>query len=126
MKWLLVVLFVPAILLSCEPSVDPTILSEKAKVLQLCYNPGAHGSGVGITSGGDMAVTSVAVSPSWAIVFECGHGRFVVEDSGQGSRSHELWKRLKEGQEVTVTYHEKYIERDGQRQVVGYKFIDAR
>jgi hypothetical protein len=72
-----------------------------------------------------MAVTSVTVEPSWGIVFECKHGQFIVEDSGRESRAHNLWKRLKVGQEVTVRYQEKYHKEGGRRLVVGYRFVDA-
>ena len=109
------------------PTVDERLLTEKAKVLQTCYTPGSHASGIGLTTGGDVAFVSTSVEPTWAIVFECRHGRFIVEDQGKGSRAHKLWDRLKEGQEVTIEYHEKYTEDStGQRTVVGYKFVDAR
>lgn len=114
-------------LVGCMPPVETThVLTEKAKVLQTCYNPGTHGTGVGFTSGGDVAFVSTTIQPKYAIVFECQHGRFIIEDEGKGSRAAKLWERLKEGQEVLVQYQEEYVKEDGKRKVVGYKFVDAR
>lgn len=110
----------------CPEFEESSELTEPAKVLQLCYSPGSHGTGVGLTTGGDIAVVPVTVEPSWAVVFECQHGRFVIEDVGRDSRAHRLWGRLKEGQSVSVRYREVYSVSKGVKTFSKYRFVDAQ
>lgn len=105
------------------------ILSEPAVVRDVIYAPSQHGSGtgVGMTMKGSLVVTSESISipAKYAIVFECKHGKFIVEGSKEKHKA--LWKRLKVGQEVTVTYHEvwRIYEDDGRRELVKMDFVDA-
>lgn len=111
-------------------------LTETATVVDLVYTPRRHGSGdgVGLTTGGDLAFTStsVTVPERYAVVFQCQHGKFIIENDQEQTKA--LWNRLKEGQEVTVTYREvyrlTYMVKDGQRtplhrELKDYDFINA-
>ena len=80
-------------------------LREQAVVVDLAYCPPTHGSGtgVGVTGGGNIAVSSVSVStqPAWATVFRCQHGQFIVQGE-------ETYRSVSEGDTVTVVYREVY------------------
>lgn len=131
---------IPAVLLcilflGCEEEEISPILTEPATVLEVIYSPAQHGSGVGPTlditgSGGiGIAITSVSVKEKFAIVFQCPHGKFIIE-GGKKHKAKELWGRLKNGQEVTVSYQEIYrtTYENGEpikRVLVKYQFIDA-
>ena len=115
------------------------VLTESATVVDLVYVPSRHGSGVGptidLTGGGGMgvAITGVDIPEKYAIVFQCQHGKFIIEnDQGQAK---DLWNRLREGQEVVGSYREMYQtrwEKDGnkkrflERRLVDYDFLDAK
>lgn len=109
------------------------VLTEPATVVDLVFSPSRHGSGVGPTidltgeGGIGIAITSVSIPERYAVVFQCPHGKFII----QSEKAKELWKRLKVGQEVTVTYKEKYRttyedEKVVSRILVKYDFLDAR
>ncbi|MAF13341.1 MAG: hypothetical protein CMI53_00405 [Parcubacteria group bacterium] len=75
-----------------------------------------------------LAITSSSVSESWAVVFECEHGKFVIQ--GAKEKHEALWNKLSEGQEVTVQYREEYrVVYEGEevmsRELVDYDFLDA-
>jgi hypothetical protein len=104
----LVLLVLVAMLYGCRYDVTqygPT-LTEEAKVVDLAYVPAGHGSSssVGYSTSGDVTFGggSVDIPARYAIVFECSHGRFVVE----GEQHAALWRRLREGQTVSVRYRE--------------------
>ena len=121
------------------------VLHEDAKVVQTIYSPSRHGSGVSpqinnlFSDDGpsfELEITSIDMSEEYAVVFECQHGKFVSEGSDQ--RHKDLWSRLKEGQEVDVTYKEIYRttyeeDKDGdgekdlvERVLTGFDFLDAQ
>ena len=115
------------------------ILHEDAKVVQAIYSPRRHGIGVSPQIDSGPQVTSIDVPENYAIVFECQHGKFVSE--GINQRHKDLWSRLKEGQEVDITYKETYkatykatyddINNDGkkdlvERVLIGFDFLDAQ
>jgi len=103
-------------------------LAEDAVVESLAYMPPNHGGGmgVGMTFGGDIAITSNSVNmpEAFATVFLCKHGKFVVN----GHK--DMWQRLRQGQKVSVTYREIFhVTKDGDREIsrvpVGLDFLDA-
>jgi hypothetical protein len=111
-------------------------LHEDAKVVQTVYEPSRHSTDVSPTfhldSDGDphvgFAVTSISVPETYAVVFQCQHGKFIVE--GEDQRHKELWQKLSEGQKVDVTYQEEYrVVYDGtnvvSRDLFKYHFMDA-
>lgn len=117
-------------LIGCEETrqeESPTLF-EDAVVTEVVYSPSRHGSGVGPTldltgSGGiGIAITSVDIPEKFAVVFQCQHGKFIVERK-------ELWERLKEGQKVTIAYKELYVSvyddknKDGQKELVSKKLV---
>lgn len=76
------------------------------------------------------AVTStntVTVEDQYAVVFECQHGKFIIESLGKDSKACLLWKKLKPGDLTKIRYKEVFqvIPAEGTRQVVEYEFIDA-
>jgi hypothetical protein len=77
-------------------------LTENATVADLAYVPSGHGSGVGISMKGDLSVSSVNIPERYAVVFQCSHGKFVLE----GSQYKDLWHRLSKDQAVTIHYRE--------------------
>jgi len=110
------------------------ILTEPATVADLVYMPSRHGSASGPTigmTGGELsvgvAVTSVSIPEQYAVVFQCQHGKFVI----QSKKAKDLWNRLTVGQKVTVSYREIYkaVYEDKKlisRSLEKYDFLDAR
>jgi hypothetical protein len=100
------------------------VLTEQGRVADLPYVPSGHGSGSGfaINSKGGLSptFTSVSIPARYAIVFECTHGRFVIEGHA------ELWKRLHVGELVDIHYYE-ILEGDDDTpaHATGLKFLDA-
>lgn len=70
---------------------------------------------------------TVKVEDQFAIVFECQHGKFLIEDLGRESRAGNLWKKLKQGNEVKIRYKEVYyvVPADKTRTLRRYEFVDA-
>ena len=110
-------------------------LTERARVVDVIFQPSNHGSGVGPTfdltgNGGlGIAITSVDIPEKYAVVFECQHGKFIIQ--GDQQKAKELWQRLKRDQQVTVRYKEVYetTYEDGralERHLTKYDFVDAR
>jgi hypothetical protein len=126
MKYAIVLL---AVLLSGCKVEKMENLSESAVVRDVIYQPSQHGGGmgVGMSMSGNMVVTSnsVSIPAKYAIVFECQHGKFIVE--GEGKKHKELWQRLKVGQQVQVTYSESWrVHDDGRRELWKRSFVDAK
>ena len=122
---------------------ESPILYEDATVADVVYSPPRHGedSGTNMTVDfdGNIGISpyhvTVDLPPVYAIVFRCAHGKFISQGTGQRHKS--LWERLKEGEEVTVSYKELYkstyrdIDDDGKKDLVerklsGYDFLDAQ
>lgn len=124
-----ILLLIPLALLGCEKLEYSDVLTEKGTVSETIYTPSSHGTGMGWSFGGKNGpkpvVTSISVPSKYAIVFECAHGKFVVENEGDGSKAHGLWKRLKKGQEVTIKYREVYVVTETERHLKDYDFVDA-
>lgn len=108
-------------------------LTEEATVVDVVYVPSRHGDGVGPTVGSNgevgLAFTSVDIPEKYAVVFECQHGKFIIEHNQEKTK--ELWQRLHRDQKVTVTYREEYRAKyDGEklieRRLHKYDFIDAK
>lgn len=70
---------------------------------------------------------TVKVEDQFAVVFECQHGRFLIEDLGKESRAGNLWKKLKQGDAVKIRYKEIYyvVPADGTKKLRRFEFIDA-
>lgn len=109
------------------------ILYEKATVADLVYTPSSHGSGISPTIDMNLdlgiSFTSVDVEERYAIVFQCQHGKFIIQNDQKQAK--ELWNRLKQGQEVTVSYKEEFETTydDGKptaRKLLKYDFLDAK
>ena len=124
MKRVLAVLV--ALACGCGPrteTVYSAVLRESALVYDVAYVPSGHGSGsgVGLTGGGDLAVTSTSVHipARWAVVFECQHGRFVIDGEA-------VYNKVRRGDEVTVAYREKYedVYDDAGARVVERRLVD--
>jgi hypothetical protein len=102
-------------------------LEELATVEDVIFAPSQHGSGVspGMTSSGKltMSITTVDIPEKYAIVFQCPHGKFVIE--GSGERYKTLWSRLSKGQRVVVLYREEYLVTEHERSLRKLDFIDA-
>lgn len=131
-------LVVCLILISCNgPHTRSTVsgvMTEPATVVDLVYTPSSHGDGISpsITMDGKLGIqfTSIDVKSKYAVIFECQHGKFIVENNQDKAK--ELWGRLHKGQSVTVTYREEYEEQYGEdnhikgRTLQKYDFLDAR
>jgi len=82
-------------------------LYEEVKVRDLIYTPATHGSGTDMTMDyttgqPGLAMVNVETKEVFAIVFECQHGSFIIEDNEN------LWKKLREDSIYTCVYQEKY------------------
>ncbi len=116
-------------------------MTESATVADLVYTPSNHGDGVGptINMAGHIGIafTEIDVPEKYAVVFECQHGKFIIDNQ---DKAPELWRRLKRDQKVTVRYNEVYEESStvttdwgrevsrqlNSRKLLKYHFIDAR
>ena len=124
---------------ACGPTTEwewTPLHQEEAKVLDTIYIPGTSGhtnGSMGFSTSGDLVFTggeSVTTYDKYAIVFECQHGKFVIEDSGKGSRAHGLWMKLNRNDTCIVDYKmvnliTKYKDKPPTRQFVKFHFIDA-
>ncbi len=111
------------------------VLYEKGKVITTLYNKKHSDSnmGVGITTGGDLAVTSTSITipESWGVVFRCEHGnKFPI--MGKDEKYKKLWKKLDEGDSVRISYKENYEVKYNRKtkmavskELIDYDFIDA-
>jgi len=111
------------LLVGCDKErLEYTAETEVGTVADLPYVPAGHGStsSVGFTTSGDVSFSggSVYIPERKAIVFECEHGRFVVEGHP------DLWAKLKVGQKVTIEYHKIYKIVETDEGVVTKYFID--
>lgn len=90
--------------------------TESGRVSKLVYVPSGHGSdtavGYNFGKGGGMTLTPIDVNipARYGIVFECQHGSFAIE----GRKWEALWKSLREGQEVEISYRTVYSVKSGQ------------
>jgi len=113
LRWVLALVVLFLAFSACGPWEDTVkenseILEEDAVVVDLVYTPSRHGdgSGVGLTTGGDLAFvsTSVDIPEKFAIVFKCQHGKFIIDCNTPERKK--LWIDLDEGQKVKVKYRE--------------------
>lgn len=125
-------------------------LTEKGKVLEIAFRLGSSTTTTSVTPGYNKTISksfiddpiglhdkkvvvppthsssTVKVEDQFAIVFECQHGKFLIESLGQESVGHMLWKKLKQGDEVTIQYKERYtVFPSGEKKLVKYEFVDA-
>ena len=77
---------------------------------------------------GTKTTNTVKVEDQFAIVFECQHGKFLIEDLGRDSRAGKLWKKLKQGDKVKIRYKEVFyvVPADGtKKSLERFEFVDA-
>lgn len=109
------------------------VMIEPAVVVETVFTPSIHQSNIdiGLTTNLDLSFTprSINVPEKYAVVFQCDHGKFIIERK-------ELWDKLKVGDKVVVSYREVYNvlstdkDRDGVREssvsLVDYDFVSAK
>lgn len=133
-------MFVIFLSVGCEKTLyeHSELKTEPATVEDLVYMPPNHGWGltptVGVNLDGDLHVginhVSVNIPERYAVVFRCQHGKFIIQNDQEKTKT--LYQRLHRYQEVTVTYREIYeVVKEGEKIVVPpkfirYDFIDAR
>lgn len=111
-----------------EPS---PVQHEGARVVSMGYTPGTHGgvSTIGYNLGdGSLSLGggSITTRARWLVMFECNHGRFVVDRDAPY-----LFEKLREGDSVTVSFRQLWwVERDSKgvatsRRLTGLDFLDA-
>lgn len=98
-------------------------LEEPAVVCETVYTPATHGEAFGPTMSlsGKIGFANVDVdtAESFAVVFKCQHGKFIVKRK-------DIWEKVKSGDKVSVKYREVYRVVEGKDPVlVDYDFIDA-
>lgn len=102
-------------------------LTEKAIVFDLCFVPKGHGSdtalGFNMGKGGGLTITPVDIHipARYAVIFQCQHGKFVIDEK----RGESLYKTLSKGESVTIRYCEKIRTYKGKSEIIGLHFIDA-
>lgn len=121
-------LIVSALVFSCVETKTSEMLYEEAEVVDVIYTPSQHDSNVsmGFTTSGDVSLTPVSVDlpTTYAIVFRCSHGKFVIQ--GTTDKYKQYWENFREGQIVTISYKEVYEISDNEARLVKYDFIDAK
>lgn len=110
-------------LAGCHETEYSAELRESGRVEQVTYLPSESSTGVGMTSGGNLAVVTSSTSAKYVIVFSCLHGKFTL--SPTSAQSKELFKRLSQGDSVTIRYREVYHIKDGNKYLADLDFIDA-
>lgn len=148
MKWF-IVLLLGVFLAGCEKIKEEATESyfEQAKVLQTIFTPPTHQNATRTNIeprikydflAGKFKTVWVPISKDvlvevparYGIVFECQHGKFVVE--GTAEKHKNLWGRMKEDEKVIVEYREIYrntYNSDGQKiksELIKLDFIDAK
>jgi hypothetical protein len=102
--------------------------TEPGKVVDLVYTPSTHGDGVGMdmTGKGGISIVSVDVQEKYAVVFECQHGKFIVQGD-KDSPAHAEWQKLHKDEPVIISYQEIFDVDDKTKTAVikGYHFLDA-
>lgn len=110
-------LILALLLVGCSHEEYSQNLTEPAIVLAMTYSPEQHGSGVGNSFSGKgigLVVTSVDIDESYAIVFRCQHGTFVITDE----KAKALFAHCRQNENVILTYREIYdIKRDSSNQI---------
>lgn len=98
-------------------------LTEQGRVDQTVYAPRSHSSGTSVGMDGKVGFVSVSTPEQYAVVFQCEHGKFVLEGTQNAER---MWRSLSEGDSVTIVYREGFRGDGDERRLVDYDFIDAR
>lgn len=125
------VLLLMLLSLSCVRGEWGPTKTEPGKVEGKSYMPSGHGSGTGISTRGSLVFSSVDIPARYGVMFRCQHGSFAIEGSSN-SRAADVWKRVEQGQEVTIYYRE-FVETvkgskddQGAQVVTDLHFEDAR
>jgi hypothetical protein len=126
-------------------------LVEKGKVLEVAFRLGSSTTTTSVTPGYNKTIakskwddpwgmhdktieippthssSTVTVEDQFAVVFECQHGKFIIESLGRESRAALLWKKLKQGDSVNIRYKEVFrvVPDSRERKLVKIEFIDA-
>lgn len=126
MKTLTLLLLSSTIVLTgCSRKTYSTELTEPGMVYDTAFVPKGHGSdtAVGFDLDGELTITpvSVTIPARYAIVFQCQHGKFVID----GTKGEEMYKRLSRGDHVLIRYREVFEVSDGVTNQVDLDFVDA-
>lgn len=126
-------------------------LVEKGKVLEIAFRLGSSTTTTTVTPGYNKTIaqsqwddpwgmhskrvdvpatnstSTVTVQDHFAVVFECQHGKFIIESLGKESTAGLLWKKLKQNDPVDIRYKEVYyvVPADESRKLRRFEFIDA-
>lgn len=132
------------LLAGCEYTKNEysSLLTEDAEVVDLVYTPLRHGRGSGIgpsiNMNGHLGISFVSVRvdvpETYAIVFRCEHGKFIVQSNKHWGpqKVKQLWGELRDGQKVVVIYREIYENTYDannkllESHLIKYNFIDAK
>lgn len=119
---------IPLLLLTagCPKDVLGPTQSEPAEVYDTCFVPSGHGQtsgawGYGHDGGVYTPPQDITIPATYAVVFKCQHGKFVID----GPRGEVLYKKLEKGDSVIVTYCEELTVDNGVTNHTGLHFIDA-
>jgi len=91
-------------------------LTERVVVTEVVYTPATHGSGVGMSTGGNAVFTSVSTEPVYAVVFQCDHGKFIV-------KRRDVWEQCVVGDTLVCHYREQFWVTETERKLVDYDFL---
>jgi hypothetical protein len=137
--FLAVVVLFASLPIGCNKTISEQskVMTESAVVDDLVFTPENHSMdiipAVRVEADGNVRST-IDIMPRdiperYAIVFECVHGKFIVQSDQEKTKA--LYKKLKKGQKVTVSYFELYetVVRGDKvvtpKHLVKYKFINA-
>lgn len=135
-KWIFLVclLAIISIVAGCREKRESGVLHESATVRELIFTPEQHGSGIGVGyntgkgGGGVVSPIVIDVKATYGVLFQCRHGNFVVQ--GDDEFHENLWKRMRKGERVIVSYKETYwVSSDYGKETRthdDYHFIDAK
>ena len=108
--------------------VSGPVLTEAGTVYDTCYIPKGHGSDVAVGNtfadgkvGISVTPIDVTIPARHAVVFQCQHGKFVVD----GQRGAELYSCLDRGDKVMITYCEVFEVAKGKTNAVNLRFLGA-
>ena len=111
-------------------------LYEESTVSETVYATSQHGSSTSVDWLGDGGIrtTRINIPQKYAVVFECQHGKFIIE--GTGKKYESLWKKSIRGKKMKVSYKEisdiVYEDKNGdgvkelvEKKIAYYDFLDA-
>lgn len=100
------------------------VKTEPATVTALYFRAAYTDTDVSVDANGGVTVDTTRIPADFGVGFQCQHGTFSV--SGSSDHYASLWKRLAQGDKVTVYYQEKYRVKGTNRIFDDFVFIDAQ